>query len=67
MVDDAAGSCTDKCTEVTAWLRLVPAQIDQIPACYGAWEGVLVTATCWDMKGQISLTACPLVSGHTPI
>lgn len=67
MEGDAADSCTDECTEVTAWLDLCQPKTDQIPACHGAWEGVLVTATCWDMKGQTSLTACPLVSGHTPI
>lgn len=34
-MDDAAGSCTDECTEVTVWLRLVPTQDRPNPGVEG--------------------------------
>lgn len=63
MVDDAAGSCTDECTEVTAWLRLVPTQDRPNPGV----EGRVGNCYLLGYEGSDSVTACPLVSGHTPI
>lgn len=59
MEDDAAGNCTDESTEVTAWLRLVPAQDRPNPSMPWGMGGCVVNCYLLGYEGSDFFNSVP--------